>query len=82
MSIISPGILRAPRRRRLVLQPNPHQYQKNNHDITDLTHLTQLRKVNLQRLRVLLKPERDHRVQDILPADRFPLLHLTLLRRF
>lgn len=42
--------------------------------------MSQLRKVYLQRLRVVLEPEADHRIQDVLPADRLPLLELALLR--
>lgn len=45
------------------------------------THLPQLGQVDFQRLRVVLKPERDHGVEDVLSANGLPLLHLTLLRR-
>jgi len=36
--------------------------------------------VNLEGLRVVFKAERDHRVQDVLAADRLALLELALLR--
>jgi hypothetical protein len=46
------------------------------------THLTELSEVNLERLCVVFEPERDHRVEDVLAADRLALLKLALLRRF
>ena len=45
------------------------------------THLAELGKVNFESLRIIFKAERDHRVQDVLPADRLSLLQLALLRR-
>lgn len=36
--------------------------------------------MNPQRFRVVFKAQADHRVQNILAADRFALLQLTLLR--
>ena len=45
------------------------------------THLPELRQMDLERLRVVLEPERDHRVEDVLAADRLALLQLALLRR-
>jgi hypothetical protein len=38
--------------------------------------------VDLKGLRVVLKAERNHRVENILAADRLSLLELALLRRF
>jgi hypothetical protein len=47
-----------------------------------VTHLAELGKVDLESLCIILKAERNHRVEDILAADRLPLLELALLRRF
>ena len=46
------------------------------------THLPQLCQMDLQRLRIILKPQRSHRIQYILPANRLSFFYLTLLRRF
>jgi len=43
--------------------------------------LTELGEVDLEGLCVVFKAERDHRVQDVLAADRLALLELALLRR-
>ena len=45
-------------------------------------HLAELSEVDLERLCVVFEPERDHRVQDVLAANRLALLELALLRRF
>ena len=45
------------------------------------THLSELREVDLECLRVVLEAEREHRVEDVLATDRLALLHLALLRR-
>lgn len=45
------------------------------------THLTEFGKVYLERLRIVFKTERDHRIQDVLATDRLALLELALLRR-
>ena len=45
------------------------------------THLAELCKVDLESLRIIFKPERNHRVEDILAPDRLSLLQLALLRR-
>lgn len=47
-----------------------------------ITYLPQFCQMDLQRLRVLFEPQRNHRVQNILPTDRLPFLHLTLLSSF
>lgn len=38
--------------------------------------------MDLESLRIILKAERNHRVENILATDRLPLLKLALLRRF
>jgi hypothetical protein len=47
-----------------------------------VTHLAELGKVDLKGLRIILKAERNHRVENILATDRLSLLKLALLRRF
>lgn len=44
------------------------------------TYRAQLRQMYLQRLRVVLQPERGHRMQDILAPHRLALLQLAALR--
>jgi hypothetical protein len=46
-----------------------------------ICHLTELGEVDLERLRVVFKAERDHRVQYVLASYRLALLELALLRR-
>ena len=46
-----------------------------------MTHLPQFRKVDLQRLRIVLEAEVGHGVEDVLAANRLALLDLALLRR-
>ena len=46
------------------------------------TRLTELSEVNLERLCIVFEPERDHRVENVLAANRLALLELALLRRF
>ena len=47
-----------------------------------MTHLAELSKVDLESLCIVLKAERNHRVENILATDRLSLLKLALLRRF
>lgn len=42
-------------------------------------HLPQLCEMYLERLRVVLEPQRGHGIQDILPPDGLALLHVALL---
>jgi len=43
--------------------------------------LPQFRQMNLERLRIVLKPKIDHRIQNIFPAYRLPFLQLAFLCR-
>lgn len=58
-------------------KPTLHNQQKELRS----THLSQLRQMNLQRLHVILKSQRDHSIKDILSSNCLPLLQLTFLRR-
>lgn len=46
------------------------------------THLPQLCKMNLERLRIVFEPKRYHGVKDVLSTNRFAFLELALLSRF
>ena len=45
-------------------------------------HLTEFGEVNLERLCIIFKPERNHRVEYILATNRLALLELALLCSF
>lgn len=36
----------------------------------------------LERLRIILEPQRSHRIQDVLPPDRLTFLHVTFFGGF
>lgn len=65
------------RKERELEQPSLHNQQREQRS----THLPQLRQMNLQRLHVILKSQRDHSIKDILSSNCLPLLQLTFLRR-
>jgi hypothetical protein len=45
-------------------------------------YLSEFGEVDLERFCIVFKAERDHRVEDILSADRLAFLELAFLRRF
>jgi hypothetical protein len=59
------------------------QSVKSEEGVEDgVTYLAELSKVDLESLCIILKAKRNHRVEDILAANRLSLLKLALLRRF